>query len=514
MGDLTSGQTSEPTTNPTAEDGAGSVDEWDIATGGQPIAPGDNGPVGASPHGGSGATTEPRGRRSVGRLARDLLSVGDGPPLRQVAKAGGWYPLAVITSLNVVDELDRAVLGVFGPNVQRYFGMNDATFGALVGVQVLALVVLAVPIGYLGTKIDRGRILRWSAAAWALMSFATTFAIRLPLFFLARFGVGIGKSGVEPVGKSLLTDYYPPMAWNRILAIHSAANPLGGLLGPTLAFGIAAVVGDSDDIWRWAFPILTIPTVFALVASRKLHEPEQQMVRGLAGATLTVTGAPSGMSFREAATRLVTIPTFKRQIIGIGILGFGLVGVVAFVNIFLEREYGIDATGRAVIGMITASAALLGTLVGGNVGERIFAASPPRAVRIVGVTIASFSCLVAGAVFLPSVWMFVPAAWVGLFCLQVGVAPLYTALSAISPPRLRPLMFSLLGITIAVLGGITGGVVVGLIAEATDIRWGLAAMAPTGIIGGLMMARGATTIDDDIARVAEESGADPLAAFL
>jgi len=446
--------------------------------------------------------------------AKALLSPGEGPPLREVAAAGGWYPLAVITSLNVVDELDRAVLGIFGPNVQRYFGMSDAVFGLLVGVQVLALVLLAVPIGYLGTKVDRGVILRWSAVAWSIMSFATTFALTLPLFFLSRFGVGIGKSGVEPVGKSLLTDYYPPMAWNRVLAVHGAANPLGALLGPALAFAIAAFAGDGDDIWRWAFPVLTVPSVIALVASRRLKEPEQQMVRGLAGATLTVTGAPSGMSFRQAVTRLLTIPTFKRQIIGIGVLGFGLVGILAFVNIFLERQYGIDADGRAIIGMITASAALLGTLVGGNVGERIFNASPSRAVRMVGATIAGFSVLLGGAVFLPSVWLFVPAAWVGLFALQVGIAPLYTALSAISPPRLRPLMYALLGLMVAVMGGIAGGVIVGAIAEATDIRWGLAALAPTGIVGGLLMARGATTIEDDIARVAEESAGDPLAAFL
>ena len=456
----------------------------------------------------------PPGEVAARGRVRDLLSPGDGPPLRQIAAYGGWYPLVVITSLNVVDELDRAVLGVFGPNVQRYFGMSDATFGLLVGVQVTALVLLAVPIGYLGTKIDRGRILRWSAVAWSIMSFATTFAVKLPLFFLARFGVGIGKSGVEPVGKSMLTDYYPPNGWNRILAIHGAANPVGALLGPALAFVIAFFAGDGDDIWRWAFPILTVPSVIAVFASWKLKEPENQMVRGLAGATLSVTGAPSGMGFREAATRLVTIPTFKRQIIGIGVLGFGLVGVVAFLNIFLERQYDIDADGRAVIGMVLASAQLLGTLIGGNVGERIFEASPSRAVRIVGGAIAGFSLMLAGAVFLPSVWLFVPAAWVGLFALQVGIAPLYTSLSAISPPRLRPLMFSLLGLMVAVMGGIAGGVIVGMITEATDIRWGLASLAPPGIVGGLLMARGATTIESDIAHVAEESKGDPLAAFL
>lgn len=454
------------------------------------------------------------GAGGLGQRARDLLSPGDGPPLREITAYGGLYPLVIITSLNVVDELDRAVLGVFGPNVQEYFGMNDATFGLLVGVQVTALVLLAVPIGYLGTKVDRGRILRWSALAWSIMSFATTFAVKLPLFFLARFGVGIGKSGVEPVGKSLLTDYYPPNGWNRILAIHGAANPVGALLGPALAFVIAVVAGDGPDIWRWAFPVLTVPSVIAMVAALKLREPENQMVRGLAGATLSVTGAPSGMNFREAVTRLLTIPTFRRQIIGIGVLGFGLVGVVAFLNIFLEREYGVDADGRAIIGMVLATASLLGTLIGGNVGERIFETSPARAVRMVGAAIAGFSCLLAFAVFLPSVWWFVPAAWVGLGALQIGIAPLYTALSAISPPRLRPLMFSLLGLMVAVMGGIAGGVIVGVIAEATDIRWGLASLAPTGIVGGLLMARGATTIEADIGTVAEESKGDPLAAFM
>ncbi|HUV19975.1 MAG TPA: MFS transporter [Ilumatobacteraceae bacterium] len=459
-------------------------------------------------------TTTADSSRGAWTRAKALLSPGEGPPLRAIAEYGGWYPLVVITSLNVVDELDRAVLGVFGPNVQEYFGMNDQTFGLLVGVQVTALVLLAVPIGYLGTKVDRGRILRWSAAAWSLMSFATTFAIKLPLFFLARFGVGIGKSGVEPVGKSLLTDYYPPNSWNRILAIHGAANPVGGMLGPALAFGIAAFAGNGPDVWRWAFPVLTVPSVIALIASRRLKEPENQMVRGLAGSMLTVTGVPSGMNFREAAKRLLTITTFRRQILGIGILGFGLVGVVAFLNIFLEREYAIDASGRAIIGMILASASLLGTLVGGNVGERIFNQSPPRAVRMVGLAIAVFSVLLSFAVFLPSVWWFVPAAWIGLLCLQVGIAPFYTALSAISPPRLRPLMFSLLGLMVAVMGGIAGGVIVGTIAEAYDIRWGLAAMGPTGIVGGLLMTRGAATIEGDIAKVAAESEGDPLAAFM
>jgi MFS family permease len=447
-----------------------------------------------------------------GRL-RDLLSPGSGPPFRDIVRTGGWYPLAVIVGLNTVDELERAVLGVFGPNIKRYFGIDNATLGAIVGVQVLAVVLFAVPVGYLGTKIDRARILRWSVAIWTVFSVVIAWAVYLPLFFLGVFGIGVARSSSEPVGKSLLTDYYPPMGWNRVLAAHSAANPLGSMLGPAFAALIALFVAG-DGVWRVAFPLLAIPSVLMLIAARKLREPENQMVRGLTGGMITVTGAPSDLPFRAAVRRLVRIPTFKRQLVGIGILGFGLVGMLTFFNLFLEEQYDIDETGRGVIGVIIASASLLGTVIGGNVGERIFAANPRRAIEVVGFSIAGFSLAVGAAVFLPNVWVFVPAAWVGVLALAIGTAPLYAVLSAICSPRLRPLMFSLLGVFIALFGGITGGIVVGLIADATSVRIGLATLAPTGVIGGLLMMRGRATVDADIAVVEAEIRDDPLAQIL
>jgi len=442
------------------------------------------------------------------RLAvRDLLSPGSGPPLRSVVSETGWYPLAIITSLNVVDELDRAVLAVFGPNIKRYFGIGDAELGLIVGLSVLAIVLLAVPIGFLGTKVDRPRILRVSAGVWSLFSLATAFAVTLPLLMLARVGTGIGKSSVEPVGRSLLTDYYPPNTWNRVLAIHSAANPLGALLGPALAALLSLFVAG-DGIWRPAFVLLTIPSVIVLFLSRRLREPPNQTVRSVTGSMITVTGAPSGMSFRQAVTRLLGIRTFRRQVVGIGVLGFALVGVLAFFNVFLEDQFGVGDTGRGLIGMFIATSSLIGTIIGGNVGERIFEASPRRAMHLVGTSIALFSVALGGGVFIPNLAVFVLFTWVAVFMISIGMAPLYAAMSAISPPRLRPLMFALMGVCIALFGGVAGGVIVGAISDATNIQIGLATLAPTGIIGGVLMARGASTIDDDIARVAAELGDD------
>lgn len=430
-------------------------------------------------------------------LVRRLLWPGDGPPLREVAKTAGWYPLVILTVLNTVDELDRAVLGVFAPNLRRYFGINNTALGAIVGVQLALIIVAAVPIGYWATRVNRARLLRWSAAIWGVFSTATTFAITLPSFIGTRLGASIGKASVEPVGKAFLADQYPPQAWNRVFGIHNAANPLGNILGPLIAAAIG-LVATGDDVWRWAFPILTIPTFAALVAARRLHETESQVAKGFLAATVTATGAPKGEGFVPSVRRLVRIPTFRAQLVGIGVLGFGLVGILAFGSVFYEDVHGVGEAGRGVIFTILGVANLLGTLLGGSVGERLFQRSPSQCVSLVGGGIVVFSVIIAGSVFIPSLPLTVAVQWFAVLAVSVAGAPLAAVLSAISPPVLRPLMFSLLGLCIALFGGVLGGVIVGGIADAANIQIALATLAPFGIVGGLLMTRGGRTVDADI----------------
>ena len=439
------------------------------------------------------------------RRMAQLFARPEGPSLGEVVREHGAYPLAVITAINLVDELDRAALAVFAPNLRRFFDIDNAALGAIVGAQVTLLILVGVPVGYLGTRIDRARILRWSAALWSVCSTATALAVQLPAFVAARLGTGIGKAAVEPVGKSLLTDYYPPQVWNRVLATHQSANPMGGIIGP-LGAGLIGMLTVGDAGWRWAFPVLTVPTIFVLLAARRLHEPESQMVRGLTATVITVTGAPSDLSFRDARRRLMQIPTFRRQLVGIGVLGFGLVAVLIFINVLLEEEFGVGEGGRGLVNGILATASLAGTIAGGRVGERLFQANPGHALRLVGLSIAAFSAIISGAVFLPDIVSFVVVVWFAILAISVAASPLNAALSAITEPRLRPLMFAMLGLFIGLFGGFAGGIIVGAIADATNLRVGLASMFPFGVVGGLLMARAGETVDDDIAAVSRALG--------
>jgi ABC-type branched-subunit amino acid transport system ATPase component/MFS family permease len=425
----------------------------------------------------------------------------DTPSLREVVAGRGWYPLGIVTALNLVDELDRAVMVVFAPNIRRYFDISNATLGAIVGVQVALVILIGVPLGYLGTKVDRAVLLRVAAGAWALCAAATSLAVKLPLFIVARLGTGIGKAAVEPVGRSLLADLYPPHAWNRIFAIHTAANPVGNIVGPLLAGAVGLAVAG-DGAWRWAFPILAVPTVLVLVASRRLTEVGGREVKTTDGEQLLAAADPNRLDLGAAVGRVLRIPTFYRQTVAVGVLGFALVGLGTFSSILYEDEFGVGEGGRGLILGILATGSLVGALIGGPVGERVFARDPKDAIRLIAGGIVGFSVLVAVAVSMPSIELVVAIQWVALVAVAVAVSPLNTVLSAICTPNLRPLVFSLLGVFVALFGGVLGGVVVGALTDAHGIRIGLASVAPFGIVGGLLMLRSVSTVDGDIEDVA------------
>ncbi|MGH9084942.1 MAG: MFS transporter [Acidimicrobiales bacterium] len=434
--------------------------------------------------------------------------------LRDLVGDAGWYPVAVLTALNLVDELDRAAVAVFAPNLRRYFDISNATLGGIVGAQIALIIVVGIPLGYLGTRVDRARLLRASAAVWAFCAAATAFAVRLPLFIALRLGTGIGKAAVEPVGRSLLSDLYPVRAWNRVFAVHASANPLGGVLGPLLAGAVGLAVAG-DGAWRWALPLLAIPSLVVQLAARRLREPDGSRAAGARRIALepalTVQdevrppASPSPhLPLGRAVGRILGIPTFHRAVVAVGVLGFALVGQATFFSILYEEEFGVGEGGRGAIIALLATGSLVGGLLGGPVGERVFHRSPTKAVRLVAVGIALYALLSSASVFLPSIGAVVALQWVSLLLVAIAISPLYTILSAISPPQLRPLAFSLLGLFVALFGGVLGGVLVGALADAHGIRVGLAAVGPLGLLGGLLMLRSAATIDHDIETVATE----------
>ena len=72
---------------------------------------------------------------------------------------GGYalYPLIILFGLNAVDELDRTVFGVLGPEIRDPFGLTNQGYLTLIALTLLGGLLLEVPLAYYADRLPRVR---------------------------------------------------------------------------------------------------------------------------------------------------------------------------------------------------------------------------------------------------------------------------------------------------------------------------------------------------------------------
>ena len=118
---------------------------------------------------------------SVDRDRRSLFSIGRHTVRRPRARAGtstrspagyALYPLIILFGLNAVDELDRTVFGVLGPEIRDDFGLNNQGYLTLIALTLLGGLLLEVPLAYFADRLHRVRIAVIGAAVWTVFGLA------------------------------------------------------------------------------------------------------------------------------------------------------------------------------------------------------------------------------------------------------------------------------------------------------------------------------------------------------
>src|SRR6266550_9513605 len=96
-------------------------------------------------------------------------------PLRERAArvTGGkpLFPLAVLFLLFFFDEFDTAAFATLAPNIRHAFGLTLERFGLIVILNVTIVLGLAIPLGYLGDRLHRTRLVVFLGIVAGLFSF-------------------------------------------------------------------------------------------------------------------------------------------------------------------------------------------------------------------------------------------------------------------------------------------------------------------------------------------------------
>jgi MFS family permease len=272
-----------------------------------------------------------------------------------------WTYLAILFLVSTSNYVDRNLISVLLEPIKAEFQVSDTMLGLLTGISfALFYATLGIPVARWADRGDRRFIITASLTIWSAMTALCGMAQSFWQLALARVGVGAGEAGAIPPAQSLIADYFDPAQRGRALAIFMASATVGYLIGFVFGAQIAATYG-----WRWAFIVMGLPGLaLAVVVRVVLREPRQRPEFRYSAA--------SQDPLAETLRALFAKRSFVYLLAGMVIYFFISYGATIFFPSYMIRVLNVPlATMGAAYGAVAAVSAIVGTLAGGFVTDRL-----------------------------------------------------------------------------------------------------------------------------------------------
>lgn len=386
------------------------------------------------------------------------------------------YLLVVLTSINLVNYLDRFIISALLPLISADLHLTDAQLGFLHTAFTFSYALAAPFLGFLGDRMDR----KWLASAtvflWSLATGFSGLARSYGTLLGVRACVGIGEAGYGPVSPTLISDSYSEKVRSRILSIYYIGTPVGGALGYILGGHLGHRFG-----WRTAFLVAAVPGLLLAVMALFIKEPRRH--------TVTVEHP----SFRETLVTLARTRSFVLNVLGTAALTFATVGLAYWFPTFLSRMRGWKLQqATQVFGAITVMAGIAGTLFGGFIADLWHKENRKAYFYVAAIGMLLAVPLSICALFIHNKAWISPFVFLTEFFLFFNISPLNAAIISVVHPRMRATAMAMNILLIHVLGDAVSTLVIGKISDITGSLTAGMMIGPIAIMaGGLILILGA-----------------------
>jgi predicted MFS family arabinose efflux permease len=411
------------------------------------------------------------------------------PPL-EVAEEGGeakpgayaWYVVVVLMLCYVLSMIDRKFPFILVESIKADLKLSDTQIGLLTGIMFAAIYsILAIPVASLADRLSRKAIIGGAIFIWSGLTAIGGFAQNFLQLAGSRAGVAIGESACSPAAHSMIADYFPRRFRARALGLYFAGAHIGALLGLVLG-------GWINDLanWRVAMMLLGAPGLFlALLFLFTIKEPPRRP-----HPEPVAVGDKPGMW--EVIVILFRQPVFVHLMIAAIAFMFTSGAVQAFTPAFIMRTYGYSSEWTGLTyGMVAGSAGIIGSLVGGLVGDRLLR-QRWQGLAFVGCAFA----IAAPAMFVAYIVHSYALFLVLLFISQVGdstyAGPSFATLQSLVSPRMHAVASAVYLFALSGVGVSLGPVVAGLISDhlkaigiENPLRWALMLVVIPKILASL-----------------------------
>jgi EmrB/QacA subfamily drug resistance transporter len=457
-----------------------------------------------------------------------------------------WWALVAIVLCTLTLGFDLTILNVALPTLAADLDAGTSQLQWIVDAYVLVFAGLLLPMGALGDRFGRRRLLMAGLVLFAAASALAVFATGAGQVIVARTLMGVGAAIMTPLTAAMIPVMFDADERPKAIALLTMGMGIGLPLGPVIGGYLL------EHFWWGSIFLINLPAAaIALVAvatlvpeSRSARPKAVDLAGGLlstAGLTLFVYGvieAPvrgwadplalgpivAGLVLlavfvaveRRVAEPMLDLGLFRRARFAWGtaagtIATFSLAGLLFVLPQFLQAVRDLDAleVGLRLLPLIA------GLFVGAPVAARLTAWIGTKVPVVTGLLVAAVGLLVGTATEPGSPYLFV-AAWLLLIGLGVGLA-LSPAMDAVlgELPHDDAGSGTAVTMTLRQTGGALGVALLGSLLSAV-YRADLGPDAPTAardsLAGALTLA--ARSGDAALATAARSAFTDGMAAVL
>jgi len=174
----------------------------------------------------------------------------------------GWRLLPFMMLLYFICFIDRANVGLAGPDMKPALGISEAWFGLSTGAFFLGYFLFEIPSNLLLHRFGARRWISRIMISWGIVSAGMALAVGPWSLTGLRILLGVAEAGFFPGMILYLTYWFPARTRGRMTALFVAAIPISSAIGAPVSGFLLALNGRYGLAgWQWLFLLEGIPAV-------------------------------------------------------------------------------------------------------------------------------------------------------------------------------------------------------------------------------------------------------------
>ena len=364
-----------------------------------------------------------------------------------------FWTLFILTGLNALNYLDRAVGNAVLTPLQKHFQLGDGDLGLITTIFMLGYFITSPVFGFLGDRMSRKWLIAAGIFIWSVGTVATGFAQTFFWLLAFRVLVGVGEASYATISPSYISDTFPPARRNNALTVFYAAIPVGYALGYILGGMMEARYG-----WRSAFIWAGAPGLVLALLLLPFKEPAR--------------GQAEGCSVQKPTLRetlgLLRLGNYSLVVWGYTAYTFALGAFAVWGPVFLQRVHKVsNESSSTFFGGVLIVAGLVGTTVGGFLATRWQRRSPAGYAAMLGLSVVVAAPLATIAFLTANKTVAMACLAAAMFFIFLCTGPVNTLILESVPVNLRASAMAMSIFCIHLFGDLWSPWIVGALSNAT-----------------------------------------------